>query len=288
MSKIHKDTLPVMLAIIILSLTQFIGCGEDAKIIETETPEIPVLPPDESITVNLLAFNDGKTMLPDIPSSGAGAPRGNTAGKNFANAAARVLIINDAIASAIAFPAGLFKMAKETKPVMQNDGSWLWSYTAKYDVFVANVKLNGMEKGDKIYWSMKVSVDNPIMPITDFEWYTGVSTKTNTSGSWQLYDLFAPNEHNPTAKIDWSTQPAAKNTTLAIENVNPSSEYLGTILLYTVEGDTLSMSFRNTPENETWEIVWNAITGAGSIVVPKYNYGKKACWDMQKQDVECD
>lgn len=241
---------------------------------------------------NLTFSSDGQPVLPDIPVAGANIQAGPgkstpVSKENYTNAAARVAAINSSIASALTFPAGLFKMARENDPVPQDDGSWLWSYSATYEFIKVDAKLSATEQSDMTYWSMKVSVDNPIMPVVDFEWYTGTSTQTNTSGSWQFFDVFAPTEHNPTAKIDWLVEPLTAEADLTIENVDTRTEHVGDVLLYNVNPETASMSYKDVSEDQIWDIVWSVETGAGRITVPGYNNGEKACWDADRNDVVC-
>jgi len=294
MNKITRISSLIIMAVCVLLLVQITGCGEgadgtaDGDVMDASGA--PALPPDESLTVDLSAFNDGESMVPEIPDTGNAiqqSPGTPVAGENYTNAATRVVTINTAIASALAFPTGLFKMAKDTVPVKQSDGSWVWSYSMTYDVFVVDSKLIGVPDGDKTYWTMKVSVDNPIIPITDFEWYTGMSTESNTSGSWQFNDMYTPTEQNPTVKLDWSVEVLRENVDLIIENIDTRSDYLGDVLLYNVKPGIASMSFNDISEGEMWDIIWDVETGAGSITVPNYKSGEKSCWDAQKQDIQC-
>lgn len=202
-------------------------------------------------------------------------------------AVARVAVINSAVAAALTSPAALFAVARAHEPVEQDDGSWLWSYTAKTESVTFTANLTCITAGGMNYWSMKVSTDVPLYPITDFEWYTGMSTEMNTSGSWQFFDLETPDEQNPTAKIDWSVKILKEEAELTIENVDTRSEYMGDVLRYNVTPKIGSMSFDDASKGETWEIVWDIETGEGSITVPGYNSGEKACWDASKQDVSC-
>ena len=36
-----------------------------------------------------------------------------------------------------------------------------------------------------------------------------------------------------------------------------------------------------------WDIIWNEADGSGSLRVPDYNDGVRACWDTNQFDVEC-
>ena len=282
--------------VIVCALSMVIGCGEDAdEIIEAgDISDAPPLPPDISMAMDLTIFSGGETVVPEIPvpgNPGQAGPGAETPiyGQNFANAATRVSIINAAVVSALTFPAGLFMSAKENEPVLQSDGSWLWDYSVEYDYFLVNAKLTCVEEGDKSSWSMKTSIDSPIVTVEEFEWYTGVCTQDNTSGSWQFFDMFTPDEHNPTAKIDWSIQPLTGEARLDIENTDTreTCDYTGDVLEYSLNIEMASMSFIDISEGEIWKIQWDNQTGAGSLTVPSYNNGEEACWDSGKQDAAC-
>jgi len=295
MIKIAQINSLTTMAFCVLLLVQITGCGDGSDEADEDimdTSGAPALPPDESMTVDLSAFNDGQALVPEIPVAGDAVHQspGNVAlvaGDNYTNAAARALTINAAIASALAFPAGLFSLAKDTAPVKQSDGSWVWSYSMTYDVFAVDSMLIGVPDGDKTYWTMMVAVDNPILPITDFVWYTGMSTESNTSGSWKFNDMYAPTEQLPTVKLDWSVDVLRENADLTIENIDTRSDYLGDVLFYNAKPGIAAMSFEDIYEGETWDITWDVETGAGNITVPNYKSGEKSCWDAQKQDIQC-
>lgn len=294
MIRIIQNSSTVIIAVCALLVIQLMGCGGDTDgVADVENMSgAPPLPPDESVTVDLSVFLGEGLATADVPdpdekvqaSPGAATPISQ---QNFTIAAARAAIVNAAVGAALTPPAGLFVMAKANDPVLQADGSWLWSYSLTYEYFAIDAKLTGLVDGGKTYWSMKMSVDNPILPITDFEWYSGVCTESNLSGSWQFFDIYTPEEKNPTVEIDWSVEVLKEKAELDIQNVDTRSEYLGDVLHYNVTSEMASMSFQDVSEGETWEITWDLETGAGSMTVPGYNNGEEACWDAQKQDVEC-
>ena len=282
MLKIGKILPKLLLFIFVIFSIQLLGCGEDSDDNDLNMDiSAPPLPPDESMEVDLSAF--GVESVNPIPqANNISAP-----GKNYANAVLRATAINTSIIAALATPTALFKLAKNSEPVEQKDGSWLWSYNMKYGVYTLNANLSGVVNGKKTYWSMKVSNDSPGLKIKDFEWYAGISMENNTSGSWQFFDLNTPEEHNPTVKIDWVMQLVLKKAELNLENVDNLSEYLGDVLTYNATPETASMVYHDISEKENWDITWDTKTGTGSLKVPKYNNGEKACWDAQKQDVKC-
>lgn len=281
---IHKNS-PLIVIICVLLLTQLTGCGEDTE--ESDEPleqignaEPPSLPPPESMLIDLSLFIDDRKASP-------GAVMLVTY-KNFVNAAARVATINSAIVAATTPPATLFAAARANEPVQQGDGSWLWTYEQEIDHVTFTASLTAVTDAGETYWSMKVSSDAAIHPVTDFEWYNGMSTETNTSGYWEFFDMQTPEDQNRTVKIDWKVGILKENTTLAFENVDPRGEYLGDVLEYETDLEDAWMTYDDASEDNVWEIQWNIEMGSGSLSVPGYNNGEKACWNALKQDVVCE
>jgi len=279
MLKLIHRTSPLAILICALMLMQLIGCSEDADDDDdADVTEAPLLPPDGSMTVDLSTFNeDGVQQSPAAAQATY---------LNFTNAVARVKTINSAIVAASASPAALFAAARLYEPELQDDGSWLWSFSVQIDSVMFTAKLTGLTATDITYWSMKVSTDAVLYPVTDFEWYKGTSGKLNTTGTWEFFDMKTPDEQNPTTKIDWSVKILKEEAQLTIENVDSRSEYFGDVLRYNATLEDASLSFDDASKGETWEILWD-ILGVGSIQVPGYKNGEKACWDAFKQDMEC-
>jgi hypothetical protein len=295
MLKIRLNSSLAMIIIYIVMIAQLTGCSgddEDANIAETDISNAPILPPSESMMIDLSAFSNGESEIPAIPVLDSEAQSSSEqpmafSDQNFANATMLIEEINGSVVSPITFPAGLFNMAREHQPTPMDDGSWLWSYSVTYDFIVVDAKLTGFKENGQNYWSMNVSVENPIMPITDFEWYTGVCTEDDTSGSWQIFDIYTSGEHNPIARVDWSMDSGMERVDLTIENVDTRNELIGDILICRSTPTASSMSFSDASDGSGWDIIWDVETGAGSVTIPDYNNSEKSCWDVNKQNVTC-
>ena len=55
----------------------------------------------------------------------------------------------------------------------------------------------------------------------------------------------------------------------------------------TDEGTIGLIQFYDASERMTAEVRWNVDTMAGSLRVPDYNDGRRACWDENLQDITC-
>jgi hypothetical protein len=267
-----------------LMMVQFIGCGGDAEDDEDDVSEAPPLPPAESMMVDLSTFDE------TVPGAPGALPFATY--KNFGNAAIRVGTISSGLIASVSVPAAVFAAAILYEPEQQGADTWVWSYSVTVEYVTFTATLTGVKKGlSAIDWSMVISTDAPLHPVQDFLWYTGTSDIANLAGSWRFYDVNTPTEQNPTVAIDWSAAEDGGTFGLTIESVDSraENEYFGDVLSYsaTLE-DIASLSYEDTSENELWEIIWDIDTGEGSIKVPEYNDGEKACWNSLKQDVECD
>lgn len=290
MIKIIRNCSPLVVVACILLAIQLAGCGEDEDEnedeIDMDASEAPPLPPDESMNVNMSLFEENVV----------GAPAAATLSmKNFAYAVTAASTVSAAVVAAITPPATLFAAARATEPVEQEDGSWVWDFSVKISGVTFAATLTGVEKLSGNSWSMVVSTDAPMRPVTDFQWYTGESNTRNLSGLWQFYDLKTPDEQNPTVKIDWGVELAEEKVDLILENVDTrnDSKHASDALQYSAVLDaasaslkSASMTFTDASESETWEILWDE-TGAGSVTAPNYSSGEKACWDADKKDVDC-
>jgi len=292
MVKIVRNSSPFILAVCALLMIQLIGCSEDDADEDVDlegnvNPDsisvsgAPPLPPDESMTVDLSLFDeevDGGIRAPAVATH-----------LNFGNAAVRVASINAALAAAVAPPATLFAAARLYEPTPQSDGSWVWNYSVTIEYVTFTASLTCMMEGDETRWSMVVSANAPLRPVVSFLWYQGVCTEMNTSGTWEFFDIATPTEQNPTATVEWTADVDNKTAHLLLKNVDtrPDAENTGDILSYDVGSEIASIIYTDASESEVWSITWDTETGEGSLRVPEYNGGEKACWNDLKQDVTC-
>jgi len=281
MHKLTRNKLLITLLTLSFLLACFTGCGEDTGEDDDEDGigEAPPLPPDESMAVDLSEFGGDKLASP-----GLNAPSTQL---NYLVATTTVALVSTAVVAGLAVPVALFTAAKNTTPVEQDDGSWLWSYSETVGLRTFTANLTGKTEGDKTVWSMKVSNNAILAPLDNFEWYTGTSTEDNTSGSWQFYDATTPDQANTTIAIEWEVGIGLKGvkSELTFTNNKADSPHVGDVLRYSVENEMASMSYDNADEDTTAIIEWNLETSAGSITAAN---GEKACWDEDKQDIECE
>ncbi|MBC8232032.1 hypothetical protein H8E77_20985 [bacterium] len=267
----------IILLTLTFLLTCFIGCSEDTD--GDDNGGAPLLPPDDSMTIDISAFGANRLGAPIPPIPGTKL--------NFAAATATTSIINTIVVAKLSIPVTIFIAAKSTTPVEQDDGSWLWSYSRNIGLETFTANLTGKREGDEVTWSMKVSNTTSLRPLDNFEWYTGVNSRENGSGSWQFFNRNTPDQANPTYAINWKVEGEAKRER-TFTNKEEGGPYFGNVVRYAVEGDMASISFTEANKGTTTEIEWNLTTTAGSITSPSYKEGKKACWNENKLDVACE
>jgi len=276
MYKITQNKLITFLMLGFL-LASFIGC--DVTDDEDSSGGAPLLPPDDSMTIDLSTFGADKLGAPIPPIPGTRL--------NFAAAAATALVINTIVVAKLTIPVAIFMAAKSTTPVKQDDGSWLWSYSRNIGLETFTANLTGKREGNEVIWSMKVSNTTSLRPLDNFEWYTGGNSRDNGSGSWQFFNRDTPDQANPTYAIEWKVEGEGKRER-TFTNQEAGSQHFGNVVRYAVKGDMASISFTEADKGSTTIIEWSLKTTAGSITSPSYKQGEKACWDENKLDVACE
>lgn len=276
MRRIMKETL---IGIIIsgLILTGFIGCVEE----DVDKGDAPPLPPISSMSIDLSAFGGGRA-----------APSQLLPGRNYLRAVTTIVLLDTAVVAVLASPAAVFTAASSTVPVQQLDDSWRWSYAVRDRFgYQYQADLTGRVVGAKTLWSMKVSTDALSPAVRNFEWYTGESSFDGTTGRWRFFDIGTPYDRNEVGTVDWGTilrgVSGATKSELAFSSTDIRSPFFRDTLSYSIDRTTAQMSFYDASERAISAITWDTATTAGSIKVPGYKSGERACWDQFHQDIAC-
>jgi hypothetical protein len=277
------------------------GCNSADPLQPTEQDTPPALPsvstmkPDYSLfklaeadQSSVLNKAPGPELLAEYPSK-----------LNFLNAAIRVLFVDLVVFSSFEPPVTAFAIALHSVPQRQADGSWLWTYLFVDGDIEYSIYLRGKDAGDHNEWSMRVSSSNPEMLLDHFLWFEGEAKKDNSSGYWQFYE---PEETAPAvylADIDAAATPGAPSVRIDWENLAGDIHSLSILVNKAgspEEGDNIEffaspdysqLLFFDASENANGAIIWYT-DGSGSITVPDYKDGQKACWNSQQFDVDCE
>jgi len=275
----------------------FAACSSDDPTGPEE--QAPALPSAATMTMELSFFDqalEGQTALGKEardPTTLVAVP-GKT---NFMNAALRVYLLHVAFCEAIVPPVSAFALAIHSVPQLQSDGWWLWTYiyvqdTAEYAIF-----LYGKNAPDRTLWRMEVSTADPEVPLDHFVWFDGEALKFESSGYWQFYepDVTPPalaaaasvqTPGKPSIRMDWLNLTGNIHR-LSVLNNNPDSPDEGDLIAYFASPDMSRIDFTDSAAPDViYNITWYA-DGSGSLQVPDYNNGEKACWDTDQFDAAC-
>jgi hypothetical protein len=215
---------------------------------------------------------------------------------NWINAFVRALYLQLAMYDALEEPIGAFALAVHSVPQLQDDGSWLWTYIFVDDGVEYSIFLYGTPGDAWVDWRMEVSTNTPGFMLDHFVWFRGRTHNSDREGYWQFYD---PVFKTP-AQVAGTTGATPGVETVRIDWENPSrTEHRLTVTVngagHDDEGDYLeffessfvgSITHYDAGEGVTSDITYYP-DGSGSLIVPDYNNGERACWDQQQFDVDC-
>ena len=270
-------------SLLILSLTFAVaGCGNNTTE-NTSSSQAPTLPPDSTflMTLGLSAF----------PAAAAPAFRGASmattpAGTNYTFAAVNVGVWNLIITVGLAVPVLTFAESFNHTPVLQPDGSWLWSYSKIIgDTYAA--KLNGKVSGGQVTWNMYISKTTGTNQFTDFNWFTGTADLAATAGNWTMRKN--PTEQVDLLSIDWHRNAAAGTGDIKFTNVEANATEEGGYISFKRTSDTPYDSFYDIyakSANNLVNIEWNSTTKEGRVMNQQH-FGDALWhyWDSALQNI---
>jgi len=273
------------LIISILVAATLAGCSNEESTRPGATAqEAPALPPAASMQFDFSFFDDGSGFQ---VKEGAESSSENLGMFNWLNAVVRVAYINLAVAQAFTPPTLAFAAAINTDPVFEEPDTFLWTYTwTEEPGHEIVIHLRGRVEAPNVVWELRVTDDQATPPLDEFLWFHGESSLIDETGYWIFNDIGAGGSEVEVARIDWNVE-AEDQRELIFENIEVGHEEYGDRLTYLVEATIVSVRYHAESEDLDADITWDEITGAGSLCVPDYNDGERACWDEQQQDVEC-
>ena len=247
----------------------------------------PPLPPAESMKMDLSTFNQSaqNALTYGGKEDGAGEK------SNFNNAALRVAWLNAAILLALTPPAAVFAIAVSVEPVFA-DGKWLWEYTHTASGKEYTARLTGwfdgnLKEGTWLNLAMHVTCPGCAVPTDNYLWYEGRFKIDGGEGYWQFYNPEITTDDQTFVRIDYSITDDTHKTLTFTNKRTDGHEDAADVILYARDGVILSVDVHDANEALDYNVTWSTETGEGSIEVPGYNEGNKACWDGGQLNAEC-
>jgi len=248
----------------------FLGCTEVTEP-ETVASDAPALPPAESMNLDLSFFEDQATL-------GTADERGSHI--NFLTAALTAETIRVGVAAALAPAHVAFSLAIHTVPSKDDDGAWLWIYTWRHEGQDNQIRLRGTPEMGHVTWELFVSFAGQEPEL----WFSGKSVIGSDAGFWVFRD-FGREGDPEVLRIDWDMDGTDRH--LHILNVDVGSQEEGDQIRYQMDGPQAVIVGVDASESVTWDIQWNQRHGAGTLRLPWFNEGNRACWDNHLHDTEC-
>ncbi len=281
---------------IVIALFGLQACSGDNDPAAPPVERAPALPDASTMTLDLSFFDSAPVDRASIAAGGPLLVQTVTGKENFINGAVRVYFVELVFWAALQPPVAAFALAIHSVPQLQDDGSWLWTYIYVENELEYQIFLYGTDAGNHSEWRMEVSTNNPAMPLDHFVWFTGEAMKAESSGYWQFYEpVTGPAEaaasglaRSPgiqSVRIDWLNGLDGTHELTVLNNM-PGGKDEGDHLVFSGSPAMSAVEFTDVSGPLIYNVTWYR-DGSGSIEVPDYNNGEKACWDTHQNDAVC-
>jgi hypothetical protein len=182
---------------------------------------------------------------------------------NYGYAAGNVGVWNVLIAVGLAVPVATFIESFNHTPVLQSDGTWVWSYSVKVAGINHTAELHGKIVDGEVLWEMYVSKEEF---YTDFNWFSGTSYLDGTQGTWTLKK--SPDDPTPLLGIEWSRDLQTQTGDIKYMNIVPDGPENGGYIYYGTTSDPTYDAFYdiyNKGDDDLIEIEWNRTAKNGRV-----------------------
>jgi len=272
----RRPTAALALLLLLAAALPLAGCGSDPAE-PNHAAQAPTLPDPERLVPDLAFFEPGAAL---VDADGA---KGAASKAHFVNAYLRVVVVDALTRLVLTPPVTAFAVALHTVPSPQPDGSWLWVYTWVNGEEEAQIRLRGREAGAYVEWEMRVSTVGFEPALDNVLWFEGRTAREGAEGRWLFHDHELAG--NPVvAELAWGDDAGGEYLTLAAV-AGPDA---GDELTYRHAAPHCSVVFADASAGLDYDIRWNEADGSGSLQVPDYNGGARACWDTRQNDTECE
>jgi hypothetical protein len=267
-------TIPIIFALAVIVL--IVSCEDDKTTNPQDQP--PTIPPQSSMIINFAEFPDtAKDNLPD---------NSILTKRNWGWAAYNVAIWNSVLTLTLAVPVAAFMEAFNHQAVKQPDGSWLWQYSVSIGEALFTAKLFGKTVTEGVEWKMLLTKQGE---YTDFEWFTGFSDLSATSGNWTLNN--EPNSPVPFLYIVWHRNTTEGTADIKYTKINSTLPGNESYIFYGKTNEVLHNRFYqifSAEDNRMVDIKWNYEQYFGQVKDPIYFEDENwHCWDEKLDDISC-
>lgn len=202
------------------------------------------------------------------------------AGANYLTSAARVGVVSAVVGANLVLPEQATRAAAGSRPDSSSgDGVFVWDATV--DVFQNDVRirLTADVDGDDVGWALTTENESDGLDDGPFTYYTAETSFDGREGTWRLFN---PGVESPvlTATFDVDDSP---EVTFAVPE---GRDQAGARVRYETDGTRRTFDFVDARWGRSL-VVWDLVTGAGSVTADDYNGGERACWDGDLDDVAC-
>jgi hypothetical protein len=251
----------IVLSVVVLFLN---GCKQeetDTTDNITQDSEPLEIPPAETFVMNFDTFVDSAARAAKTGGYESLASIQSTSNYNYA--AFNVGVWNVVITVGLAVPVATFLESFNHTPVLQSDGTWIWSYSVMIAGINHTAELHGKIVDGEVHWEMYVSKQDV---FTDFNWFSGTSYLDGTQGTWTLKK--SPDDPSPLLGIEWNRDLQTQTGDIKYTNIVPDGPENGGYIYYGTTSDPTYDAFYdiyNKGADDLIEIEWNRTAKNGRV-----------------------
>lgn len=272
------------------SITLIQSCQKES-LDDSLTAVAPQLPPLESFVMPFTGFKSADT--PRVAGeteilttrSGEGGPATYA---NWFHAAANVLVWNVVLSVSSSIPVASFAEAFNHRPVSIGDGAYLWTYNFNVgrDAFQANLTGRYVNNEGDVEWTMKIA---QIGGFGELVWYTGVTSRDNSEGSWTLYH--DPQNYRPFIGIKYQKNDTDEQYSIRYTNIDPNDPANGHYIEFRTHPNAnynRAYDVYQGSNTKFLQIEWNEPGVYGRVKDPsRFGDNEWHCWNNELKDVDC-
>ena len=299
----HRLLMCLLVGVMVVALLATACGGSDSSDSNgVDTEGAPTLPPKYSLLPDFGDFADAEAAA-TVSTDDAGvrvqlaslattdsdsvSPAADTI-TNYTYAAGKVGFWNLVIVVGLAVPVWVFVESFNHTPVEQDDGSWIWSYSANVPAPngpLHTAELHGAFVDNEVHWDMYITKEGF---YEDFNWYSGVSNLPATEGYWTMQE--GPNKRHDLLRIDWERSSSDDTFEVTYTNIKEGGAENGGYIGYGVTNDDPYDAFYtiyNKGLDKLIEIEANRTTKEGRVRCPE-DFGDSDWhyWDSSHCDTD--